>query len=493
MKKETKELDLIELFLAILKHWKWMLVCALIFACIAGGYQYINKKSSETQNKETIDNTDIQQNADELLSKLTDAEKKSVITAVEINEEINQIQNYLDNSVYINLDPYHVHQTTLVYAVNDVIVKEKGKVVRTYQNYITNGGLAKEIAENKKNTMDVENLIDLISSDLYEEGDSQVNIFKPDDKTKLNTMFYIQIIGENTETVTELADITKDLIKVQESKIKKRIANHSLQLLDQQTGVVSISDVSTRIHEKKSILMTNVNMLNNISNLFSEPQKMAYEALSIEKGLVKNANEVQDSKQNEQKDDTLTTGIEEGVSLDYRIIGFLVGIFVYCIVYSLFFIFSDSLKSVKEIKATYTFPIYGSLLLKKKTKGTGEDLTGKQKDVYAKDKAQMLYRIKMACEKEKITKVYISTCHSLEEQEKNYVNDLQKQLKKWNIEVVLGENILGDISKWESLAEVGHTIVLYKIGTTTRHIIAEEHAFYIENNIDILGAIAIEC
>ena len=131
-------------------------------------------------------------------------------------------------------------------------------------------------------------------------------------------------------------------------------------------------------------------------------------------------------------------------------------------------------------------------MLKKGTKGSGEDLSGNEHDLYDREKAQMLNRIKLACKKQEISKLCLATDFSISEQEKAYLDGVSKQLKEWGIDTILGENIGGNISMWDTLTKAGNVLMIYKIGTTTHQMIDEEMNFYLENDISVIGAVALE-
>ena len=130
--------------------------------------------------------------------------------------------------------------------------------------------------------------------------------------------------------------------------------------------------------------------------------------------------------------------------------------------------------------------------MKKGTKGNGQDLSGSQKDAFEREKAQMMNRVRLACQKQEASMICLATDFSLNEQEKECLDSVSKQLKEWGINTVLGENISGNISVWDKLTEAGIVLMVYKIGTTTHQMIDEEMNFYLENDIAVIGAVALE-
>lgn len=461
-KTEEVEINLIDLLQKLCRQWKPILVCAVVFACLLGGYRYIKDRYAD----QTM--TDISAVEDTL----TEDEKQRVTGAIELSEEITAIQKYLNESIVMNIDPYHKDKVTLLYSVDDATKRTKQKILESYLTFLTAGGALGVIQadDSEKWDMDQSYLAELISA--YQRVDSSYQIVV--DETTAQTLFYVEVTGKDEEMASDLAEEIKEAIADYRDTVKKTSGSHTLTLVSEEQGIKSDSSLATQIHDKNYQLSTNLNSLKTLTDSFSEQQKQVYEDAV--------------SGENEQEE----TVAEAGFSKKWVALGFVGGIFVYCCIFACFYLLRDTVKSMEELKAHYNFPVYGGVILRKGTRGNGEDLSGVRKDEYEREKAQLLNRVRLACKKQKLTKICLATDFSLSEQEKLFMEDASKQLKEWDIDTVLGENMAGNVLMWDTLTEVGNVLMIYRIGTTTHQMIDEEMNFYTENNLQIVGAITIE-
>lgn len=464
--KKTKEVEinLLDLLKKLCKQWKQILVCAVVFACLLGGYRFM-KGSGEAQTNGTAVSTEG--------IVLTKDEQKRVDGAVTLSDEIEANQKYMDESILMNIDPYHKDRAVLLYSIEDISKRTKQRIVESYLSFIKDGGAIKELKEKAPDTwtMDDSYLAEVIYAYQGNDGSTQIVV----NETTANALFYIEVTGRDEKMVAELAKGLQEAVDAYQVSVKKNAGEHTLTLLSKEQGVKSDSGLATTQHDKNYQLSNNLYNLKTLTDTFSEQQKAVYEE------QIAKADDVKVIKKK-----------DSGISIKWIVLGFAGGIFVYCGIFACFYLLRDTVKSVEELKTHYTFPIFGGITLKKGTKGTGEDLAGREKDDYERQRAQMLNRIRLACQSKEITRICIASDFSFREQEKSFVESASKQLKAWGIETVVGENVAGNVSVWDTLTEVGSVLMLYKLGTTTHQMIDEEMGFYMENHLNVMGAMVIE-
>ncbi len=100
----------------------------------------------------------------------------------------------------------------------------------------------------------------------------------------------------------------------------------------------------------------------------------------------------------------------------------------------------------------------------------------------------MLNRIRIACRKRGINKLYAVSDFAFSPQEKECLESMAGQLVKWGIEMKVSENALADTAVWDDLSEAGNLLMICRIGTTTYRIIDDAMGFYLENGIAVTGA-----
>lgn len=458
-KTEEIEINLLDLLKKLCTQWKQIAICAVVFACLLGGYQMISNKSATKKTKGNVSET----------IQLTDFERENVNAAVALKKENDSIKKYLDESIAMNIDPYHKNQVVLLYSIDGASKRARQKIVESYLNFVSSGGMIEALQKSggEKWNIDQTYLAELISANQKTDDFYQIVI----DDLAAESLFYVQAVGKDEEMAENLAADMQEALNNYYSTVKETSGEHTLTLLDSRKSIRYDAGLATQQHDKRTLLSTNNTSLKTMTDAFSDEQKIVYEeAAGEEENQVKST----------------------GISKKYILLGFVGGIFVYCCIFACFYLLRDTIKSIEELKDYYNFPFYGGILLKKGTKGSGEDLSGNEHDLYDREKAQMLNRIKLACKKQEISKLCLATDFSISEQEKAYLDGVSKQLKEWGIDTILGENIGGNISMWDTLTKAGNVLMIYKIGTTTHQMIDEEMNFYLENDISVIGAVALE-
>ena len=95
---EEIEIDLADLLKRLCGQWKQIAACAMAAAVILGSYGWLKGRS--------VADADVPAAAAEEIL-LTEAQEQAVADAVQLNKEIQGLETYLENSVLMQIDPYH--------------------------------------------------------------------------------------------------------------------------------------------------------------------------------------------------------------------------------------------------------------------------------------------------------------------------------------------------------------------------------------------------
>lgn len=175
---ENYEIDLLDFMFYCLEKWRVIVVSMLILAIAMGGYKFRvtvkenqlkqqeillleaeKKKNEEILNIEADQQTE--EKRDEEVKEVDIKSVKSYEQAIKKSESILQRQeDYLEHSIIMNLDPYHISTGTLSYYIDggDYI----DTLLAAYQAFIADGRIAKEL-NSSNSEISVEDLRYLIS------------------------------------------------------------------------------------------------------------------------------------------------------------------------------------------------------------------------------------------------------------------------------------------------------------------------------------------
>lgn len=458
---EEIEIDLADLLKQLCMQWKQILLCAFAFAVLAGGFGYMkNKSSAEVQDADAVQDIE-----------LTPEEEQNILAAVQLQEEISGLEQYLDGSLLMRTDPYHKHKAYLLYSIEQADRREVQKITESYLSFVTNGGAADALQEfSKEWDVDKSYLAEIMTA--YQKTYSfpyQIavnNIAEYDMQTEY--VFYVELTGPDEKIAGHLAEDMQEVMREHSAEVKKQAGSHKLRLFGAESTVVMDANLHVQQHDKRSQLAANITNLKSMTDAFSEKQLGVYEkAVEIEDG--------KREKETGGKDDKSENIGNENSSLafiKYIIFGLAGGIFIYCVIFSCWYLFRDTVKSEEEMKNLYTFPFYGGISLKER-----ED-------------ERLISRIRLACKKQGVSKLCIASDFSFNSWEKEYMENMAVQMESFGIHIVTVEDAGRNTGLWDTMTETGNVLMVCRTGTTTHRMIDDAMRFYRENGISVMGAVA---
>lgn len=460
------EIDLADFSKALCMKWKQAFACAILFAVLLGAYGYVKeKRSMPLASPALFEETE-----------LSEEESRAVDAAVELQGEVSSLEEYLGNSVWMQVNPYRKNKTALLYSIEDAGRQDLQKIAESYLSFIENGGAAAALKQlNKGWDMDSSYLTELIAvSQKYSNLPYQVVVDgQVGEGLPWEAVFCIEVTGKDAKMAGDLASGMQEVLGKQYGVVKKNAGSHKLTLVSVEKGIVADSSLQSQQHEKRSLLQSYITNLKAMTGIFNDAQMEAYKkanGIGSEDVPSGEAAETQSAR----------------VNVKYILLGLFGGIFVYAGMFACQYLLRDTVKSEKQLKELYTFPVYGSVFLNKR-----KPLPFIRQESAPQSKAKLLERIRLACGRQGITKLCLASGIPLGAREKESLEAIGKQLKGWGIEIAIAENVGGDTAMWDDIARMGHVLLVCKAGETAHHMIDEEMEFYLENKIEVLGAMAI--
>lgn len=450
-------IDISDIIHGLFGTWKWIVLCGAVFAVLLGAYKY-NQYLHPAKNKDFVKQAEKVQ--------LTSVEQQAVQSAKNAMDNILRIQDYMDKSVYININPNQVNKVTLLYGISNATKADKRQIIENYLSYINNGGVVKYVREENPEYKDlgVAYLSELISATKSAtQGQEQTLVLENED---MSSWFYIQVLGDDMEQAKRLANQVQNALKKYFLEVNEKVGKHSLDLMNEQEAEIYDKNLSTSLSDYNTKLSDNKSRVENLTAGFSNEQNIVYNAYLQEKGLVL-----------EIKDKVTLFQV-----LIFAVAGMITGAFLYCCAYAIFYLYSGTVKSVQELERKYTFRVFGEFCLKGK----------KALKSASKEQDKLIQKIELLCADEDIKEIGILPTLSLEGVAEKKVQELQERLEKKGIQSKLVVDICEKPEQWEELRHIGHAIPVFDMGHTTYREINEEMSFCQENKIQVLGTIAVE-
>ncbi len=464
---EEIEIDMADLLQRIFRQWKRIAVCALASALILGGSEWLKNLAEQDE--------------------LTEEEEQEAASAVLLENEIRELEEYLNESVLMHLDPYHKNKAVMLYSIDHAKRQELAAITESYLNFVSNGGAADVLRESGGIWKTDKNyLAELICAyqKLY-SSPYQVAVDGLDDSSMFSeSLFYVEVTGRSAKEAEEMALDLQDVLEEYSAKAEEAAGSHRLVLVSSERSVTADSSLQTQQREKRALLSSDKANLKTMTNAFSEKQRKVYQEAVREKDTADQDEAWKDSADDSASDETFRSVIE------YVFLGLMGGMGVYCCAFACWYVFCDKIKNTEEMRRIYKFPVYGAIPLQSgagKNDRTVPHIAGP--DAYGYTEAQVLNRIRLMCKKHGMTKLCAAADFPLSVQEKECLESISRQLKAWKIDMKVTESAGSNTEVWDVLSETGNVMLVCRIGTTTHRMIDDAMRFYLENGMTAACAV----
>ncbi len=469
---QEMEIDIADLLRRFCMQWKKAAACALAAAVVLGGLGWLRNRQSRI--------TDVSGIAEEAV--LTEPEVQAVTDAVLLQKEIRSLENYLNNSVLMQIDPYQKNRCILLYCIENAKRQELAAITESYLSFITNGGAADELLKSESGRrMDKSCLAELISAYQKTYSSSYLAVVEESEpgSSTSESLFYVEITGRDAAAAQKMALDLRGILKTFSESAIENTGRHRLKLVSSMHNITADSSLQTLQHDKKMLLSGSKTNLKTMTDAFSSEQTAVYkkDAGIEEEGLEEDVN----------ADEVISGGGFRSI-IKYILFGLAGGIFVYGGVFSCLYVLRDTVKNTDELKKMYTFPVYGGIVLPHGNVKHDGNVSGARTDACGKTAAQTLNRIRLACHRQGITKLCAAADFLLDTEEKKCLECMAEQFKEMGIDLTVSEDLSADTSVLDSIEENIHVLIICRTGTTTHRMIDDAMYFYQETGIAVAGA-----
>lgn len=330
---EEREIDLVDLICYLIRKWNIILVAGIVCALIGGIYCYIDiTRNTDTENKEQQDQWEEYEEAlSDYETKQKNYEDKLKIANKNLEEMQNILekkQDYLQNSIYLNLDPAKVARSTSSWLVklndDEWVNYHEGMpdpvdqilrfyVADTLNVFVEWNSVAAVVGEKKDY---VKELVGLVADT---------------DANKVNLVVnYKDEAG--AEKIRE--EIKKQLIKGWE-KNRELLPGHSMELVFDKTYTVPDNSI---VNSRKSV----------VDEITAYSKEMRAAIISME-DADKYIKTIEEPEKPEESEKPGAKGSKKKELLKFGIIGLLAGMFLVGVILSAFYVLSGTLHTGDEL------------------------------------------------------------------------------------------------------------------------------------------------
>lgn len=413
----------------------------ITLACMIGFAVAFTFFGVQKANKAVTLSVEEQQEVDEYQEKIQSYDtiiedvKKSL---AEADKQVTELQDYVDHSIYMNIDPQNIQVATVQYGIQTG--GNVGNIYNSFITYINDGGMREGLAE-KYPELQVEYWRDIISC--YQSGNT------------LN----VTVIHHNAEQGKQILEA-----------VKKRIGEYTPKVKSLQ-GDFNLVEMNTSTYVKSDVNVVNGqnNHRNNLKNYIGNRSDYNNKLISNEN------NKKTYIEKNEPEVLEVQPVNKVVVVVKFLIAGMIFGIMVPCVVSVLRFILSDRLRSAEELSES-GLNVIGSC---KEGRYTEAELERSGMDV------------KVLAEANGLNTVFLNRLNN-DDISKQTVSDYQKALAKIGIISESGSNVYESADELKAMIAQKSCILVAEAGKTTFGQLKKQKELCQRFKVTILGCIVIE-
>lgn len=481
----VREIDLFELFMTILLHWRSMIVALLCGAIALGGISYIKSFQNvqrqqaqlqrEEQYLEELNSKSDAERRELFVEKLSDEEIANVENATLYEQQYNNKLNYLESSEFMQADPLHMHTADLIYQVTTADMEQSYSIRDVYANLLRSGEVKKLMATVSNNKIDsVLSVVESSSVDLHNS-----NILR------------IRIEYTEEDMCSTLAEAVADYITNKQSEITSVVGEHEIILIGE--SYAEIADTSL-LDSQKSLKSDLINLRTaemKLTKDFSADQQEYFTLICMQE---------QEAVEDAQEPVQNITAAAPGVSKKYMLMGAILFVFIYAGVLCLKCVANNKLRTKDDLQDLFGIPQLGVITNDQKKKKVFSFVDEWILKLYYHnrrrfDRAEAVelatVAIHMAAEKNTLNTVYLVGT-GMDQSTRQFCDTVQKELKSAGIEAVVAENILYNAESLKKLETAQGAVLVETVGKTMYTEILQELQLLDRQQIKVLGGITVE-
>lgn len=479
-----REIDVVKMIFNALSHWRFLFIVGVICAVLVGIKQYRDDVATAQANIQAqFDAANAPEITIEYLeSQLSDELLQNVKNAVNYREIMSQRQKYMDESIYINIDPYSVDVTYLTYTF---------ATTRTYQSvkeYLTSDEMIAEIANNIGTDIEPQYIAELYSIS----------------ETDYSSYMVIKVLADTVEECEKLADSIEDVLKKYSNTLETYSETDSIILKSRVSNTIQDSSLVLARATYVSEIYNNMTMYNGFCAGFNDIQMQLCTMLSSERdNSISSINPVEEEIVEKTPVDTsyIDTNVHVKPSVKMILIGFIAGVMIGFAICALVYNISKCIHGADEVKYLFDVPVLGtvkvSTLQKKKVFVAVDTMldrlaAGRNKYLNYSQQLQLVYsNILVNCRNKQIKEVYISGSE-MECVPQKLLEELKIKLEAADICIKWGKNISYDAEAMLEMVDLGACILFEVENRTKCEEIVKELTQCEQNSVNMLGLVMVQ-
>ena len=409
----------------------FIVICAVLFGML--GIVQGGKAVTETEEQK--------QEIEEYNAKI--AEYDSAIedtqnAIAEADKQIESLQEYIDNSIYMQIDPNNIQTVSVQYGLKTS--NNVGNILNSFITYINDGGLKEELSDADED-LKVKYWRDVVSC--YQSSNNLI----------------VTVVHSDMDQAKRIMSIIKERVMNYVPKVKNLQGDFSLEELK----------ISEYVKTDTGVVNNQNNNRNNLKNYTTNRADLNNKLIGFQNS--KKTYIEKNEPDNLKAADTNT----KVLMVAYILLGILFGAVIAFVIVALKYILGDTLRTANDIKESDL-----SLL------GTYSAL-----NQYKPDLERSKMEVEVLAKAKNADKVFFYVM-SDDEVSKKVAKDYEDSLKASGIAVETGSNISESAEELKKMIACGNCVFIAEVGKTTYRQLEQQTRLCERFQTAVLGCVVVE-
>ena len=350
--QRAADIDLKEVIWKLLSQWKAVILVSVAMAVLICGAKYVLDSKSYSKAEEAMKNAESQadlsvdEKIEKQLEQLPSEERDALRVIIQQKKLLAREQEYLDNSILMNLDPTNRRSVTIKYYVKGSDGVDMQVLTDSFNTYISKKSFISKVGNVISPGTKQEYIYELISGWAGTLADSNVR----------STLYSIRFILPEDVDADELIEIADEEIKKISKDLNKKIGSHTIEKINtEETHTLAYDTVDRSITMNYAINNLNSSIL-NASSLLSEDQNLVLDAVFA---VMNNADAA--AEDTESSDSAEKPSNAPAWNLKYAALGFVFGAMMYACIYFALLILKGGIGSASSLKNYTRKKLFGEV------------------------------------------------------------------------------------------------------------------------------------
>lgn len=495
--KNERLLRITDLIEYVLKRWRLLLICMIIFGILLNGFSCLRSYQSMTALKNQDETKEDLLQYEANLSEKEILEVRNSVDSYRIYKQ--SYTDYLDyntNSIKMQLDANAVSTQKMIYQITSNQI-DAINISEVFAEVIPNDDTCQKILEKVDWNVDIPYVKELITVTnmnagfTSDSGQVTTNIVENSLTDNMSILVTVNIIAENKDDCAVIRDAIEEEVNSLINNLQDQFGKFDVKKISDLYGVKADDD----LRQDQQNLVTSINNVNNsmqtLENNLTEDQKSYFSALIDEDVKLEESG-------NESSSDIDSLQIQY-INIKYIIVGAVLGAILSCLYIMCKFCVNRYLLSPNYVLDNLNSEALVVCTENKKIGKKNNIIDRRIEKAFKNDSAlyiesgqlDMLYaRIQIAIEKNHLRKIHLTS--SLMSGEINqFILKLSEYLEKNNIEFSTGESIILNKDSLEKFSVADGVVFVEQINKSLLSEIDNEVSLCSKYDVQNLGFVLV--